>query len=198
MKENPDLTFWEAADICVGQRVHHSHAGAAGLEPSAMTRSLPYIGALGLTREQFHDLGRENMGGFDLFSLPVMALKLSTSANGVSKLHGKVSRHMWQWMFRDVPENEIPIDAITNGIHIGSWISSEMAGLFDRYLDPAWREEPDQAEIWADVDRIPDAELWRSHERRRERLVSYARRRLREQLTARGATQTDMQAAQEC
>ncbi len=202
MKENPDLTFWEAADICASGSVYTIHTPVpAGLERfgyDLIDEHFPYMwAALGLTREQFHDLGRENMGGFDLFSLPVMALKLSTSANGVSKLHGKVSRHMWQWMFRDVPENEIPIDAITNGIHIGSWISSEMAGLFDRYLDPAWREEPDQAEIWADVDRIPDAELWRSHERRRERLVSYARRRLREQLTARGATQTDMQAAQE-
>ena len=145
---------------------------------------------MALTREQFHDLGREHMGGFDVFSLPVLALKVSTGANGVSQLHGLVSRTMWQWMFPKVPEDEVPIGAITNGIHIESWISGEMASLFDRYLDPAWRVEPDKPEYWQDADRIPDEELWRTHERRRERLVSYARRRLHTQLIARGAPQS--------
>jgi starch phosphorylase len=64
---------------------------------------------LGLRREQFHDLGRENMGGFDLFSMPVLALRLSAGANAVSNLHGSVSRAMWQWMYPNVPEHEIPI-----------------------------------------------------------------------------------------
>jgi starch phosphorylase len=96
-----------------------------------------------------------------------------------------------------VPENEVPIGAVTNGIHIESWISGEMASLLDRYLDPAWRNEPDKAEYWRDVDRIPDAELWRTHERRRERLVSYARRRLRAQLVARGAPQSEIEHANE-
>ena len=202
MKENPGLDFWKAAEICAPGNVFTTHTPVpAGLERfgyDLVDEHFPYLWKeLGLTREEFHDLGRENMGGFDLFSMAVMALKVSGAANGVSQLHGAVSRTMWQWMFPDLPEDEVPIGAITNGIHVESWISSEMSSLFDRYLDPAWRTEPDRKEIWKDVDRIPDAELWRTHERRRERLVSLARTRLRRQLEARGASQTETQDASE-
>lgn len=202
MQEDSSLDFWTAARICAAANVFTIHTPVpAGLERfgyDLIDEHFPYLWKeLGLSREQFHDLGRENMGGFDLFSMPVLAVKLSSATNGVSQLHGAVSRNMWQWMFPDLPEDEVPIDAITNGIHIQSWISSEMAGLFDRYLDPAWREEPDRADIWTDVDRIPDAELWRTHERRRERLVALARARLRRQLEARGVSQAEIQSASE-
>ncbi|MBN1564715.1 MAG: alpha-glucan family phosphorylase [Anaerolineae bacterium] len=202
MKENPGLDFWQAADIFTAGSVYTIHTPvSAGLERfgyDLIDEHFPHLWQeLGLTREQFHDLGREHMGGFDLFSLPVMALRLSSASNGVSQLHGSVSRSMWQWMFPNVPEHEIPIGAVTNGVHIRSWISREMAELFDRYLDPLWRSEPDRPDIWWEVDRIPDGELWRSHERRRERLVSFARRKLRNQLESRGAPPSDIENASE-
>ncbi|WP_174556054.1 alpha-glucan family phosphorylase [Aggregatilinea lenta] len=202
MQENPGLDFWEAADICAAGNLFTTHTPVpAGLERfgyDLIDEHFPYLWeALGLTREEFHDLGRENMGGFDLFSMPVLALKLCHATNAVSQLHGAVSRTMWQWVYPEVPEHEIPLGAITNGIHIESWLSGEMTGLYDRYLDPAWRDEPDNAAIWADVERIPDAELWRTHERRRERLVSLARRKLRAQLQARAATQAEIEGARE-
>ena len=96
---------------------------------------------LGLSRDQFLDLGREDMGHYELFSMSVMALNLSSGTNGVAELHGAVSRAMWNWMYPGVPEHEVPIGSITNGIHVQTWVSQEMAQLFDRYLDPAWREE---------------------------------------------------------
>lgn len=202
MQEHKDIDFWEAADIAAAGSVYTIHTPVpAGLERfgyDLIDEHFPYMWeALNLTREQFHDLGRENMGGFDLFSLPVFALHMSAHNNGVSKLHGAVSRHMWQWLFPDLPEHEVPIDSVTNGIHIQSWISREMATLFDRYLDPSWRTAPDNPETWFDVERIPDAELWRSHERRRERLTSFARTRLRQQLEARGAPKTEIEGADE-
>ncbi|MBN1679788.1 MAG: alpha-glucan family phosphorylase [Anaerolineae bacterium] len=202
MKESPGMDFWQAKDICTAGNVYTIHTPvSAGLERfgyDLIDEHFPSMWKeLGLTREEFHDLGRENMGGFDLFSLPVLALRLSGAANGVSQLHGSVSRSMWQWMFPDIPEHEIPIGAVTNGIHIQSWISGEMAGLYDRYLDPVWRDDPDLPEVWWDADRIPDAELWRTHERRRERLVAFARRKLHDQLEARGAPQSEIQFALE-
>lgn len=202
MKENPGLDFWQAADICATGNLFTTHTPVpAGLERfgyDLIDEHFAYLWTeLGLTREEFHDLGRENMGGFDLFSMPVLALKLSHATNAVSQLHGSVSRSMWQWVYPEVPEHEIPIGSITNGIHIQTWISREMADLYDRYLDPAWRDEPDNPDIWLDVERIPDAELWRTHERRRERLVSFARQRLREQLQARGVTQAEIESASE-
>jgi len=202
LREHPELDFWQAADITAAGSVYTIHTPVpAGLERfgyDLIDEHFPYLWqALGLSREQFHDLGRENMGGFDLFSLPVLALRLSGAANGVSKLHGVVSRNMWQWILPNVPEHELPIGSVTNGIHIRSWISSEMANLYDRYLDPSWRTDPDQEDTWWDIDRVPDAELWRSHERRRERLVSYARNKLNQQLQRRGAPQTEIEAALE-
>jgi starch phosphorylase len=114
----------------------------------------------------------------------VLALNLSSDANGVAKLHGVVSRNLWQWMFPGVPVHEVPVDSVTNGIHVQTWISREMGMLLDRYLDPSWRDEESRPEIWAKMDSVPDAELWRTHERRRERLVAFTRQRLRYQRNA--------------
>src|SRR5690606_8576829 len=151
----------------------------------------------GRTRQQFQDAASAYSGRVDLHSPAGVALCPSSGANAVSKLHGSVSRAMWQWLYPNVPEHEIPIGSVTNGIHIQSWISGDMAALFDRYLDPAWRDDPDNEDIWRDVERIPDAELWRSHERRRDRLVAFARERLEAQLVARNAPQTEIENARE-
>ncbi|MCY3978282.1 MAG: alpha-glucan family phosphorylase [Chloroflexi bacterium] len=152
---------------------------------------------LGLSRDQFLDLGRENMGHYELFSMSVMALHLSAGTNGVAKLHGEVSRDMWKWVYPNVPVHEVPIRAITNGVHVQTWVSQEMAQLFDRYLDPGWRSAESRREVWEGVASIPDAELWRTHVRRRERLVAFARDRLRLQLQRRGVSQTEIEEADE-
>ncbi|NJL94862.1 MAG: alpha-glucan family phosphorylase [Anaerolineae bacterium] len=202
MQDNPSLSFWEARDILAAGCVYTIHTPVpAGLERfgyDLIDEHFPWLWkALGLTRDEFHDLGREQMGGYDLFSLPVMALKFASGANGVSQLHGEVSRMMWQWLFPDVPEHEVPVGAVTNGVHVQSWISREMGDLFDRYLGPRWRSESSDPEVWKSVEKIPDAELWRTHERRRERMVSFARQRLREQFRARGASPSEVESADE-
>ncbi|HVO44113.1 MAG TPA: alpha-glucan family phosphorylase, partial [Aggregatilineales bacterium] len=202
MQENPGLTFQQAQTIMQTSNIFTTHTPVpAGLERfgfDLIDEHFPYMWtALGLTREQFIDLGRENLGSYELFSMAVLALNLSSAANGVSKLHGRVSREMWQWMYPGLPVPEIPIGSVTNGIHVETWTSREIGTLYDRYLDPAWREDPTSERIWADVKRIPDSELWGTHERRRERLVDFCRHRLREQLIARGATQAEIEASDE-
>ena len=96
----------------------------------------PYFKNLGLSRDEFIDLGRENMGDYELFSMPVLALRLSSAANGVARLHGEVSRGLWTWLYPHLPQKEIPIDSVTNGVHLQTWISDEMGDLFDNYLHP--------------------------------------------------------------
>jgi starch phosphorylase len=96
-----------------------------------------------------------------------------------------------------VPEDEIPISHVTNGVHLPSWISHDMKELYDRYLGPRWREELADQTVWQQADEIAPGELWRTHERRRERLVAFTRRRLREQLQRRGASQTTLAIAGE-
>ena len=107
--------------------------------------------------------------------------------NGVSQLHGHVSREMWKNLWQGIPVHEIPITAITNGIHTRSWVSNDMQSLFDRYLGPHWIVELTNQAVWTQISRIPDPELWRIHERRRERLITFARQR-QEQKQALGGT----------
>jgi starch phosphorylase len=197
MREN-GFSFTEAHEAAAAGNVFTTHTPVpAGIDIFAPhlieTYFAHYYPALELTREQFMALGRQDPRDRGAgFNMAVLALRLSSRFNGVSQLHGKVARRMWQNMWLDLPVDEVPIEAITNGIHARSWISKDMAGLFDRYLGPRWVSEPTDQTVWQWVDRIPDEELWRTHERRRERLVAFARRRLAKQLAHRGASPSEV------
>ncbi len=197
-----DLTFEQAREITKAGHIFTTHTPVpAGLERFGFDlideHFTQYYQSMGLNREQFLDLGREDMGDYELFSMAVLALSVSAASNGVAQLHGVVSRQMWNWLYPGVPEHEVPIGSITNGIHVQTWISEEMSSLLDRYLDPAWREEESRPEIWEAVEQIPDSELWRTHERRRQNLVTFTRTRLQAQLENRGAPRSEIEAAGE-
>ncbi len=147
---------------------------------------------LGLSTERMMALGRYSASSRDEpFSPPLLALRFSSYRNGVSQLHGEVARGLWQRVWPSVPAELVPITAITNGVHLRSWASHDIVELFNRYLGPAWAERDADAGVWHGVQSIPAEELWRTHERRRERLVAFARRALRSQMEARGASPTD-------
>ena len=153
---------------------------------------------LGLDRAEFLALGRQDPGNdSEDFCMTVLALRLASFSNGVSALHGRVSRGMWNRLWQGVPENEVPIGHVTNGVHFRSWVSYEMNQLYDRYLGPKWREEPADIKLWRGAETIPSLELWRTHERRRERLVAFTREHLRAQLVRRGAPQGAVNTADE-
>jgi len=202
LMQEKGLSFDQAREISRMSNIFTTHTPVpAGLERFGFDlideHMTEYYQTLGLSRQQFIDMGRENMGTYELFSMPVLAERLSSGRNGVAQLHGVISRRMWKWEYPDLPVEEIPIGAVTNGVHMNSWVSDDMATLFDRYISPAWRTDEEDPTIWNDVDNIPDAEIWRTHERRRERLVAFARRRLHQQLLQRGASQTEIDQADE-
>ena len=146
----------------------------------------------------FMALGRENPDDQqEHFCLTVLALKLSAYNNAVSELHGEVSRDMWQELWPDVPQREVPIRHITNGVHARSFLSHDMTELLDRYFGPRFYDEPTYLDVWDRIDRISDEEVWRVHERQKSRLTAFARDRLQKQLTNRGASQTELRHAQE-
>jgi starch phosphorylase len=157
-----------------------------------------YLPALKIDKQDFLSLGRQNSRDFnESFCMTVLAIRLSNTSNGVSKLHGVVSRKMWKAIWPDLPEAEIPITSITNGVHTRTWMSTEFAQLYERYLGVQWEEKPTDHSVWKRVEHIPNAELWRTHERRRERLVAFARSRLKEQLQRRGAPPSEVARADE-
>lgn len=194
------LTVPEAKELASASLTFTTHtpveAGHDYFPPDLVERYLGDIARqFGVSQSDFMQFGRtKNIGDF---CMTVLALRCASRANGVSKLHGDVSRRMWQWMWPDLPLDEVPIGHVTNGVHFQSWISLEMNQLYDRYLGPEWREEPANGDIWNRAYAIPAEELWRTHQRRRERLVSWARNRVRDQRIRRGASQLEIEAAEE-
>jgi len=157
-----------------------------------------YLPQLRVDRNTIMALGRQNPNDAnEPFCMTVLAIRLANVSNGVSQLHGSVSRKMWKAIWPELPEAEVPITSITNGVHTRTWLAAEMAQLYDRYLGIQWEERPTDHSIWKRVDNIPDAELWRTHERRRERLVAFARGRFKSQLKRRGAPPAEIARADE-
>jgi starch phosphorylase len=202
MKDH-DLSFEQASELARAGLVFTTHTPVpAGIVRFPSDLIGHYWGhryaELGLNHDQFMALGRQNpQDRYEPFCMTILALRLAAYSNGVSKLHGEVSRKMFQDVWPGVPVDQVPIGSVTNGIHQQSWISRDMASLFERYLGPRWRQTPADAGLWSRVDRIPGAELWNTHERRRERMVSFVRERLRKQLGRRGASKAEMLAAEE-
>jgi starch phosphorylase len=203
LMERHQLSFAEARKVACASLVFTTHtpvpAGHDYFSAGLLDHYLgDYTASLGLSKQEFYGLGRQNPANTtEEFCMTVLALRMAASSNGVSQLHGMVSRKIWKTLWPGVPEDEVPIGSVTNGVHFRSWISAEMNQLYDRYLSPKWREEGADVELWKRAETIPAEELWRTHERRRERLVGFARRTLRDQLERRGAPQADIDAADE-
>ncbi|MGB8643668.1 MAG: alpha-glucan family phosphorylase [Anaerolineae bacterium] len=199
--EEHKLSFAEAQEAAAAGQVFTTHtpvsAGHDYFAPYLMDRYFgEFYSRLGIPRRDLLALGRQNpYDENEPFCMTVLALRLASYRNGVSRLHGVVSRQMWSNLWPGAPADEIPITHVTNGVHFRSWISREMDQIYDRYLGARWREEPADEKAWQRAERIPDDELWRTHERRREWLVVYARNRLRAQLEQRGAPQSEIEIA---
>ena len=190
-----------AKEVVYGSSIFTTHtpvpAGNDVFSKDLMTKYFSsYVGNIGMSMDEFLRLGRVHPDDMaENFCMTVLALNYSAESNGVSELHGHVSRSMWRDIWKEIPESELPIGSITNGIHTMSWISFEMQTLFDRYLGPRWRTKPLDDEVWERVSRIPDAELWRTHERRKERLIDFSRERLIKQMKNRGYPNSEIEHA---
>lgn len=203
LMKNRGLSYETAFEVVRASNVFTTHtpvpAGNDHFHPDLVRTYLQRkADEMGMNIEDLLALGRQDPSNkSETFCMTVLALRLSRFTNGVSELHGNVSRGMWQQVWPEVPREEIPISHVTNGIHTRSWLCLEIARLYDRYLGPRWYEEPTNKTLWDRIELIPDAELWRSHERMRERLVGFVRGRLRKQLRRRGANRAWVQAAGE-
>lgn len=191
MMEENGVSFAEARIPVTSATVFTTHtAVAAGIDLFAPDLLRHYLGhyyaSMGLDDHGFLGLGRTNpTDDTEPFSMALLGLRLSGYRNGVSKLHRTVSRRLWEAAWPNLPLEQVPIEAVTNGVHLPTWVAHEMGDLYDRYVGPGWRDDPVSAD-WQRVLEIPDEELWRTHERQRERLVLRARAQHAEDLVRRG------------
>jgi len=139
-----------------------------------------YWPRLGLSREQFLELG-SHAGDRQGFNMTVLALRMCGQCNAVSRLHGEVSRRMWQSVWPDRPVDEVPISYITNGIHVPAWIGEAMNKIYRKYLGPDWIEQHDDTVLWERILDVPDEELWAAHLHLKRKLMTLIRERARRQ-----------------
>ncbi len=201
LMEEHGLSFEEARIAAAAGNVFTTHtpvpAGSDRYDQRLVEKYFAELsGELGLSTEEFMNLGREDVSDAEKpLCMTALAFRLADRAFGVSKLHGRVSRRIWNGVWPNVPEEDVPIGSVTNGVHTHSWVSREMADVFDRYVGPRWHTHPSEPEEWERIESVPDEELWQVHEGRRHRLVAFARKRLREQLIRRGAHPSEVDGA---
>jgi starch phosphorylase len=154
--------------------------------------------SLHLSYDDFLGLGRVYPGDpNEPFCMTVLALKLSRHANGVSAIHGGVSRRMWQPLYPNKTEDEVPIGHITNGVHLPSWVAPQMQLLYDRHLGTDWLKRQRDPDTWEGVSAIEDAELWETQQVLKARLIDFVRRRLVQQVQRRNEGEAAVRQAQE-
>ncbi len=186
-----NVSFAEARQPVSSATAFTTHtAVAAGIDlfdPELVKRYLGhYYRSLGLDDVTFLGFGRINpLDEQEPFSMALLGLRLSGNRNGVSRLHRTVSRKLWESAWPNLPLEQVPIDSVTNGVHFPTWVAGEIGDLYDRYIGPHWRDDPTGRD-WGRVETIPDEELWRTHERQRERLIQRARTQHTEALIRRG------------
>ncbi|HWW52928.1 MAG TPA: alpha-glucan family phosphorylase, partial [Acidimicrobiales bacterium] len=184
------LSFAEAVESVRATTVFTTHTPVpAGIDRFPRALMEKYFSAwaedCGMSIDDLMALGRLPEDDADeTFNMAVLGLRLSGMANGVSRLHGVVSRQMFQTLWPDVPVDEVPIGSVTNGVHARTWVSSEINDLLERRVLPQWPEAG--ADRWDQSLDAPDEELWRVRTSGRERLVAFVRARLRDAATARG------------
>ena len=142
---------------------------------------------LGLDHYQFHGLGRVNPDDVgETFCMTVLAIKTSHYRNGVSNLHGRVSRSMWSGLYPYNEVRDVPIGHITNGVHVPSFLAPEMRALFERHLEVDWMSRMEQRETWAPLSELDPGELWQTHQVLKSKLIAFIQARAATQVAPKG------------
>ncbi|MFZ4693709.1 MAG: alpha-glucan family phosphorylase [Verrucomicrobiia bacterium] len=183
-KEKVD--FYPALQVTAASNVFTTHtpvaAGNDAFSPEMMHRYFdPFVRELRIGFDEFLVYGRAwNHQPHDPFSMTILALRTSRRCNGVSRIHGRVSRAMWTSVWPEAPVQEVPIGSVTNGIHIQTWLAPEMRALYDRCFGKDWQYRINDTEMWRRVSDITDEDLWNTHSLLKRRLVDFVRQRARD------------------
>ncbi len=188
-----ELSFRAALQVVSASNIFTTHtpvpAGNDAFPRAMMQRYFQrYCDEAGVPFDEFYSFGQATENPEPNFSMTILALRTSRHSNGVSALHGRVSQKMWKGVWHGVPEDEVPITSVTNGIHTRTWLANEVAALYDRFLGPDWEDHLTDKEYWRRVQDIPDAELWRVHQMLKSRLIDFTRERVRAQRLRNGET----------
>ncbi|MDD5198975.1 MAG: alpha-glucan family phosphorylase [Terrimicrobiaceae bacterium] len=184
--QDDTLDFNSALQVVAASSIFTTHtpvpAGNDAFTAELMKKYFSdYPAGVGIAFDRFFSLGQATVEPENTFSMTILALRASRFANGVSRLHGEVSRGLWKNVWKDVPEKEIPITSITNGVHIKTWAAGEFHELYAKYLGPDWEDQLTNPDYWRGVIDIPDEVLWELHQLLKRRTIDFVRERIRRQ-----------------
>ncbi|HRW93239.1 MAG TPA: alpha-glucan family phosphorylase [Thermotogota bacterium] len=191
--EGKGLSFPQALELVRSGTVFTTHtpvpAGNDAFHYSLMEKYFnSFWSRLKISKKEFLQLGTPYNGeNQQLFNLTILAMKVTAWRNGVSKLHGEVSRGLWKDAWVGVPEQEIPITHVTNGVHAETWLHPEMRSLFDRFL-PDWKQNLLNKEYWAKLDEVPDEELWKTTRQMKKQMIQFVHKSIADQRARHGET----------
>src|SRR5438128_2429768 len=177
------LDFYSALQVVAAANIFTTHTPVpAGNDSFPREMMRKYFGVfakeLNIPFDELFSFGQTRVDPSDPFSMTILALRLSRHANGVSKLHGEVTRSLWKDVWAGVPVQEVPITSITNGVHTKTWMAPEFSALYQKHLG-AWEEHLAEPEFWRGVIDIPDTQLWETHQKLKLRLIEFVRERVR-------------------
>lgn len=183
--EGEGLTFNQALEVVRASGLYTVHtpvpAGHDYFDEGLLGKYLgSYPARLGISWQDFVDMGREHPGSDEKFSMSVFALNTCLEANGVSYLHGIVSRHMFQPVWPGYFPEELHVGHVTNGVHMPTWTAKEMKALYEKTFDKNFYEDQSNHEIWDNIYSVPDEELWKLRSILKKRLISYVQEQMKE------------------
>jgi starch phosphorylase len=195
------LAFETAIEIVKKTTLFTTHTPVpAGFDLFDNDIFMKYIGPIYselLDMKQLISLGKVNpQNQSEAFSMAVLGMKMSTFRNGVSKLHGQVSRNMFKELWPNTIVKCIPIEHVTNGIHLSTWISQDMKRLYKRYFGTQRTEKPYKFNIWNNIDNVPDLELFETKQIMKTKLIAYTREKLKKQIKERGGSYSELREAE--
>lgn len=190
--EEKQVSFEVAKSMCSAKTVFTTHTPVpAGNDIFPIELMDKYFSnfwpKLGISREDFLRLGMKNSQGLEQgFNMGMLALRIAGKKNGVSKLHGAVSRRLFSDVWPNIAPDESPIEYVTNGIHTCSWLAPSMKKLFNQYLKPYWQDNIQDDETWNDIKNIPNKELWDTHTDRKKKLFALVKNNITTRLKSSG------------
>ena len=197
MKEK-EVAFQIAKEIVTSQTAFTTHTPVpAGNDIFDLGLIDKYFAGMwddfGISRDDFMKLGmKETVNLEPGFNMGILALRIAGKRNGVSKLHGAVSRELFSEVWPDIAANESPITYVTNGIHTCSWLAPNLKELYNQYLIPYWQDNIQDDTIWKRINTIPDEKLWNEHLKRKEKLMTLIKRNVTERYKRSGYSYEDI------
>ncbi len=190
--EEKKVSFNIARDIVTAKTVFTTHTPVpAGNDIFPITLVEKYFKdypkKLGISKEEFLEMGmKPKEENKTTFNMGILALKVAGKKNGVSKLHGAVSRELFSDVWPEITPNESPITHVTNGIHTCTWLAPTLKELYNKYLTPFWQDKIHVNETWEKINNIPDKELWNEHQSRKEKLLNLVKENVTNRLRKSG------------